>query len=61
MDKVKVIFRKNKDGDVIAFLPELRVNHGNIASYMHIGQHNDEVGNEIKLYAVVDEDCLKEE
>ena len=22
---------------------------------------NDEVGNEIKLYAVVDEDCLKEE
>lgn len=41
MDKVKVIFRKNKDGDVIAFLPELRVNHGNIMSYMHIGQHGE--------------------
>ena len=41
MDKVKVIFRKDKEGNVIAFLPELRVNHGNIASYMHIGQHSE--------------------
>ena len=41
MDKVKVIFRKNKEGNVIAFLPELRVNHGNIMSYMHIGQHGE--------------------
>ena len=41
MDKVKVIFRKNKEGNVIAFLPELRVNRGNIMSYMHIGQHSE--------------------
>ena len=41
MDKVKVIFRKDKEGNVIAFLPELRVNHGNIMSYMHIGQHGE--------------------
>lgn len=41
MEKVKVIFRKNKEGDVIAFLPELRVNKGNIMSYMHIGQHGE--------------------
>ena len=41
MDKVKVIFRKDKEGSIIAFLPELRVNHGNIASYMHIGQHSE--------------------
>ena len=41
MDKVKVIFRKDKEGNVIAFLPELRVNHGNIASYMQIGQHSE--------------------
>ena len=41
MDKVKVIFRKDKEGNIIAFLPELRVNHGNIMSYMHIGQHNE--------------------
>ena len=41
MDKVKVIFRKNREGNVIAFLPELRVNHGNIMSYMHIGQHSE--------------------
>ena len=41
MDKVKVIFRKDKNGNVIAFLPELRVNRGNIMSYMHIGQHGE--------------------
>ena len=41
MDKVKVIFRKDRDGNIIAFLPELRVNRGNIMSYMHIGQHSE--------------------
>ena len=41
MNKVKVIFRKDKEGSIIAFLPELRVNHGNIMSYMHIGQHSE--------------------
>ena len=41
MNKVKVIFRKDKEGSIIAFLPELRVNHGNIMSYMHIGQHDE--------------------
>lgn len=40
MGKLKVIFRK-KGNDVIAFLPEIRVNHGNIMSYMHIGQHSE--------------------
>ena len=37
MKKVKVIFRKNGN-DILAFLPEIRVNYGNIMSYMHIGQ-----------------------
>lgn len=41
MDKVKVIFRKNKHNDVIAFFPEVRVNYGNIMSCMHIGQHGE--------------------
>lgn len=41
MKKVKVIFRKDKEGNIIAFLPEVRVNHGNIMSYMHIGQHSE--------------------
>ena len=41
MDKVKVIFRKDKEGNIIAFLPEIEVNHGNIMSYMHIGQHGE--------------------
>ena len=41
MDKVKVIFRKDREGNIIAFLPELRVNRGNIMSYMYIGQHSE--------------------
>ena len=41
MDKIKVIFRKNKDNEVIAFFPEERVNYGYIMSYMHIGQHGE--------------------
>lgn len=40
MEKLKVIFRK-VGNDVIAFLPEIKVNHGNIMSYMHIGQHSE--------------------
>lgn len=41
MDKVKVIFRKNKHNDVIAFFPEESANYGNIMSYIHIGQHGE--------------------
>ena len=41
MEKVKVIFRKNKDGEAIAFFPEFHVQYGNIMSYMHIGQHGE--------------------
>ena len=40
-EKVKVIFRKTKEGEIIAFFPELKANHGNILSYMHIGQHSE--------------------
>ena len=41
MEKVKVIFRKAKSGEVIAFFPEFHVQRGNIMSYMHIGQHGE--------------------
>ena len=41
MEKVKVIFRKTKSGEVIAFFPEFHVQRGNIMSYMHIGQHGE--------------------
>ena len=41
MDKVKVIFRKDKEGNIIAFFPEIEVNYGNIMSYMHIEQHGE--------------------
>lgn len=40
MKRVKVIFRK-KGNDIFAFFPEMRVNRGNIVSYMHIGQHSE--------------------
>jgi hypothetical protein len=39
---MKVIFRKDKKtNDIIAFLPEASVNHGNIMCYMHVGQHSE--------------------
>lgn len=46
MEKVKVIFRKEKnpyinDYDVIAFMPELKANYGKIVCYAHIGQHSE--------------------
>ena len=41
MEKVKVIFRKTKSGEAIAFFPEFHVQYGNIMSYMHIGQHGE--------------------
>ena len=41
MEKVKVIFRKTKEGEIIAFFPEASANFGNILSYMHVGQHGE--------------------
>lgn len=36
-----VIFRKFRNGDVIALLPDCPANPGNVLSYMHIGQHGE--------------------
>ena len=41
MENLKVIFRKTKDGEIVAFFPEASANFGNILSYMHIGQHGE--------------------
>lgn len=46
MEKVKVIFRKEKnpytnDYDVIAFLPELKANYGKMVCYATMGQHSE--------------------
>lgn len=42
MDKMKVIFRKDrKDGTIIAFFPECSANYGNIVCYQHIGQNGE--------------------
>ena len=37
----RVIFRKFKDGEVIAWLPDAEVNPSMCMSYMHIGQHGE--------------------
>ncbi len=42
-EKNKVVFRKFKDGDIIALFPELEAGanqKGECMSYMHIGQHS---------------------
>ena len=41
MEKVKVIFRKEKSGDVIAFFPEFKANYGRMVCYAHVGQHGE--------------------
>lgn len=41
MEKIKVIFKKTTDGEIIAFMPQLKANYGKIVSYMHIGQHSE--------------------
>lgn len=35
----KVVFRKFKDGEVIAVFPEVTYNYVHIMSYQHFGQH----------------------
>ena len=39
--QLKVIFKKDKEGNIIAFLPDIEVNFGNIMSYAHDGQHSE--------------------
>ena len=41
MKKDKVIFRKFKDNQIIALLPDCKVNFGMIQSYMKLGQHSE--------------------
>ena len=35
----KVVFRKFKNGQIVALFPEIRERGGMVESYMHIGQH----------------------
>lgn len=37
--KTKVIFRRFRNGEVIALFPEIKERANEILSYMHIGQH----------------------
>jgi hypothetical protein len=39
-EQTKVVFRKFKDGEIIALFPEI-VSGYNILSYMHTGQHGE--------------------
>ena len=40
-EKTKVIYRKDEDGNILAFLPEISANVGNIMCYAHTGQHGE--------------------
>lgn len=37
----RVIFRKYRDGEIIALFPDMDEGRGMIGSYMHIGQHSE--------------------
>lgn len=38
-DKVRVVFRVYKAGDIIALFPDIDEGRGLISCYMHVGQH----------------------
>ena len=41
-EKTKAIFRKFKDGDILALFPyEINKFNGFVNSYMHLGQHSE--------------------
>lgn len=39
--ELQVIFRKEKDGNIIAFFPGMKCSYGRIGCYCHIGQHDE--------------------
>lgn len=41
IEKLKVIYRKEAGGEIVAFLPELPAARGNIVCYTHTGQHSE--------------------
>lgn len=41
-NRIRAVFRKDRHcGDVLAFLPDMEANEGNIMSYGHNGQHGE--------------------
>lgn len=38
-ETTKVVFRKFRDGEIIALFPDIKERNGLVLSYMHIGQH----------------------
>ena len=38
-DRALTIFRKYKDGEIIALFPEIDNGYGQCMSYLHVGQH----------------------
>ncbi|MCK5608450.1 hypothetical protein KAR91_41600 [Candidatus Pacearchaeota archaeon] len=39
-EQTRVVFRKFKEGDIIALFPELSEGGAGVESYMHVGQHS---------------------
>lgn len=56
---IRAVFRKDRHcGDVIAFLPDMEANEGNIMSYGHNGQHGEAT---YSYYLDECEDCTADE
>lgn len=55
MKSDRVIFRKFKTGEVIAWLPDVPANPGRCMSYMHIGQHGEGIYPADTVPATLDE------
>ena len=41
METTKVIFRKFKNGEIVAIFPDESWGYGLVTSYMHVGQHSE--------------------
>ncbi len=64
-ETVNVVFRVFPEGDVIALFPdEVADPHGNIMSYMHVGQHgaaSPELVEELRPATLEESEDLKDE
>jgi len=40
-EKTRVVFRKYKEGDILALFPNMKGNNYRVGCYQHIGQHGE--------------------
>ena len=61
MEKLKVIFRKDKEGNIYALFPECSANYGKIATFCYEGKgfYDMVIGGHMEIYIDYAIDCLK--